>query len=109
MPLSIRRILVAVADGAAKRVTRRAGKFSLKDTKYRIAPRRAHLQMGDPKFVLPALARSLESQMVVMGAISRSGFDRLLLGSTVEQVLDALPCDVLVVKPKPARAIRRRK
>ena len=84
-------------------------RFKALNTKYHITPRRAHLQMGDPKFVLPALARSLKSQMVVMGTVSRSGMDRFLLGSTAEQVLDALPCDVLVVKSKPARAIRRRK
>jgi len=34
-----------------------------------------------------------------MGAISRSGIKRLVLGNVAEQVLDALPCDVLVVKP----------
>jgi hypothetical protein len=37
--------------------------------------------------------------MVVMGAISRSAIGRFLLGSTAEWVLDALPCDVLIVKP----------
>jgi universal stress protein E len=35
-----------------------------------------------------------------MGAVSRSGVKRLVLGSTVERVLDELPCDVLVVKPR---------
>ena len=47
--------------------------------------------------------------MVVIGAISRTALDRLLLGSTAEQVLDALPCDVLLVKPRSARVHRRRK
>ena len=37
--------------------------------------------------------------MVVMGAISRSGLKRLVIGNIAEQVLDALPCDVLVMKP----------
>lgn len=84
-------------------------RFKSLNTKYRITPRQAHLQMGDPRFVLPELARSLKAQMVVMGAISRSGMDRLLLGSTAEQVLDALPCDVLIVKSKPTRAVRKRR
>jgi universal stress protein E len=84
-------------------------RFKALNTKYRIPPRRSHLQVGDPKFVLPALAGSLKAQLVVMGAISRSAIDRLLLGSTAEQVLDALPCDVLIVKAKSARATRRRK
>jgi universal stress protein E len=65
--------------------------------------------VGDPKFVLSALARSLKAQMVVMGAISRTALHRLLLGSTAEQILDALPCDVLLVKPRSAAVPRRRK
>jgi universal stress protein E len=36
---------------------------------------------------------------VVMGAISRSGLKRLVVGNIAEQVLDALSCDVLVLKP----------
>jgi hypothetical protein len=34
-----------------------------------------------------------------MGAISRSGLKRLLIGNTAERILDDLRCDVLVVKP----------
>jgi universal stress protein E len=37
---------------------------------------------------------------MVMGAVSRSGLDRIFLGSTAERVLDRLPCDLLIVKPK---------
>jgi universal stress protein E len=41
----------------------------------------------------------LKADIVVMGAISRSGLKRIFIGNTAEAVLDALPCDVLVVKP----------
>jgi universal stress protein E len=34
-----------------------------------------------------------------MGAVSRSALERMLIGQTAEQVLDAVDCDVLVVKP----------
>jgi universal stress protein E len=37
--------------------------------------------------------------ILVMGAISRTGFKRLLIGNTAERVLDQLGCDILVVKP----------
>ena len=74
--------------------------FKAFNTAHRIAPRLSHLEMGDPMYVLPTVARSIKAQMVVMGAIARSRIDRLFLGSTAEQVLDALPCDVLVIKPK---------
>jgi universal stress protein E len=36
---------------------------------------------------------------VVIGAVSRSRLDRVLIGNTAERVLDKLECDVLVVKP----------
>jgi universal stress protein E len=35
-----------------------------------------------------------------MGAVSRSGLQRVFSGSTAERVLDALSCDVLVIKPR---------
>ena len=41
----------------------------------------------------------LDCSLVVMGAIPRSGFKRLLIGNTAERVLDRLSCDVLVIKP----------
>jgi hypothetical protein len=34
-----------------------------------------------------------------MGAVSRSGLKRLLIGNTAERILDELRCDILVVKP----------
>ena len=48
---------------------------------------------------IPALAKELKASIVVMGAISRTGIKRLLIGNTAERILDALPCDVLVLKP----------
>ncbi len=48
---------------------------------------------------LPALCDSLDAAAVVMGALSRSAIDRVLIGSTAERLLDRLSCDVLVVKP----------
>ncbi len=68
--------------------------------RYGIAARRAHAVLGDPAFVLPSMARELRAGLVVMGAVSRSVVARLLVGNTAERVLDALPCDVLIVKPR---------
>ena len=73
--------------------------FAKVNSRYRISRRHSHLRMGDPAFILPATAKSLKAQVLVMGAISRSAIGRLLIGSTAERVLDVLPCDVLIVKP----------
>ncbi len=59
---------------------------------------------GHPVEVIPRLARRQRAGIVVMGAISRSGLQRLVVGNVAEQVLDALPCDVLVVKPADFKA-----
>lgn len=74
--------------------------FRAVNAKYGISPRHAHLQLGDPAFVLPDMARTLKAQLLVMGAISRSAVQRILIGNTAERVLDALPCDILIVKPR---------
>lgn len=74
-------------------------RFKALNVKYKIAARHSHLRLGDAAFILPTLAKSLKAQMLVMGAISRSALQRVLIGSTAERVLDALPCDILIVKP----------
>jgi universal stress protein E len=61
---------------------------------------RAHLATGNPATEIPRVASELGAQIVVMGALSRSGLMRVLIGNTAERVLNALPCDVLVVKPE---------
>lgn len=49
---------------------------------------------------LPDYARQSGASVVVMGAVSRSRLDRVLIGNTAEKVLDKLECDVLVIKPE---------
>ena len=67
--------------------------------------RRAHIPRAscqvidsDPEFAIPHVAKKLGADLVVMGAVSRSGLKRVFIGNTAERVLDDLPCDVLVVK-----------
>ena len=60
---------------------------------------RRHLVDGDPVYGIPKVARAMRAQIVVMGAVSRSGLKRLFIGNTAERVLNSLPCDVLVLKP----------
>jgi universal stress protein E len=90
--LSVQQI-VAGAEARARANLERA----LADT--RVPRGRQHLIQGAPVETIPALAKQLGSKLVVMGAISRSGLKRLLIGNTAERVLNALDADVLVVKP----------
>jgi universal stress protein E len=66
---------------------------------------RRHLLARHAVNAIPELAREIGCDILVMGAISRSGLKRLLIGNTAERLLDDLQCDVLIVKP-PAFATR---
>lgn len=57
-----------------------------------------HLETGGVREVLCRVARDSEIDIMAMGAISRRGLKRMLVGSTAEDVLEYLPCDMLVVK-----------
>ena len=59
---------------------------------------RLHLVGRHPTDAVREVARETGSQIVALGSISRSGVDRLLIGNTAEALIDALKCDVLVVK-----------
>ena len=64
-----------------------------------ISHRRQHLSASPPVEAITATASETRSAIVVMGVLSRSGIKRMMIGNTAEHVLDALPCDVLAIKP----------
>ncbi|HEX5162295.1 MAG TPA: universal stress protein [Steroidobacteraceae bacterium] len=68
-----------------------------------------HVVAGDPATAIPRLARALDADLVVMGAVSRSGLKRVFIGNTAEKILGSLPCDVLVIKPSHFRSRIARK
>lgn len=61
---------------------------------------RRHVVPRHPTDAIESAAAQFGCSIVVMGAVSRSGLRRLVLGNTAERVFDELACDVLVVKPK---------
>jgi universal stress protein E len=85
----VQRAAIAQAQGAFDLVLRSSG----------IPPARRHLLGLHPVDAVLDTARELRADIVVMGAVSRSGLKRLFIGNTAEQLLDRLPCDLLVVKP----------
>jgi universal stress protein E len=89
--------LVEQIDKDAERAAKAAFARILK----RLPITRAHryLIARDPVNAIAEAARRSRSAIVVLGAISRSGIKRLLIGNTAERILDQVPCDVLVVKP----------
>ncbi len=59
-----------------------------------------HMVARHPIDAIEDVSDEIEADVVVMGAISRSGLKRLAVGNTAERVLDHLKCDVLIVKPR---------
>lgn len=58
-----------------------------------------HLRQGSAVDVIPAFAKQLDADLVVMGTVARSGISGLIIGNTAEAILDQLQCSVLTVKP----------
>lgn len=67
---------------------------------FQLPPDRVHFRAGNPIDVLPTVEREIGADIVVMGAVSRSRLEHAVVGSTAENVLDLLSCDVLIVKPR---------
>lgn len=98
---------VAVALEEQQRLGRR--RFEKFAEQAAIPQARRHVVNGDPGLAIPQLAKTLGADLVVMGAVSRSGLKRVFIGNTAEKVLGSLPCDVLVIKPSRFRSSIARK
>lgn len=60
---------------------------------------RMHLVEGEPADVIAKLAEDINADLVVLGTVARRGLKRVLMGSTAEEILGAVRCDVMVLKP----------
>jgi universal stress protein E len=89
---------VTELEDASEKQARSALERTVRDVE--IPRSRQHLIARHPIDAIEQAASAIGSDIVVMGAISRSGLKRLVLGNTAEKLLDHLPCDVLVVKPR---------
>jgi universal stress protein E len=103
VPLDIPSSAIRTDADAARRyreVRYRARTAFERTTKHARIPRaRRHLIDRNPVDAIPDTAREIGADLVVMGAVSRSGLKRVFIGNTAERALGAIHCDVLVVKP----------
>jgi len=58
-----------------------------------------HVIEGLAEDRIPALAKQIGSQIVVMGTVGRAGIKGAFMGNTAERVLTHLQCEVLALKP----------
>lgn len=85
--------LTAAAEAAIERLANR----------HAIAASAVVVKPGLPAEVITTCAADLKADVVIMGAVSRSGLKHAFVGSTAEAVIDDVGCDVLIVKPRQFR------
>ena len=89
-------VIQDIADDAAEKAGKQMAKALRKSG---IPATRQHLVGRHPTEAIDEIALQTHSAMVIMGAISRSGLKRFVIGNTAETLLDRLECDLLIVKP----------
>jgi nucleotide-binding universal stress UspA family protein len=58
-----------------------------------------HMVHGSPGVELPRLAEQLDTSVIVMGTVGRTGIQGLIMGNTADTILRSVHCSVLAVKP----------
>jgi universal stress protein E len=58
-----------------------------------------HMPKGAASQEIPALAKRLMIDCIVMGTVARTGISGFIMGNTAESVLDQVDCSVLAIKP----------
>lgn len=67
--------------------------------KFSVSHSHCYIEEGLPEDVIPDVAKRLNSELVVIGTVGRTGLSAALVGNTAEHVIDSLDCDVLALKP----------
>jgi universal stress protein E len=65
-----------------------------------LAKAKRELVRGRPQDAIQAAVERLSIDLVVLGTVGRSGLSGLLMGNTVEAILQRVTCSVLAVKPE---------
>ena len=58
-----------------------------------------HLVKGLARKEIPALAKQISCDLVVMGTVARTGIPGFIMGNTAETILNQIDCSVLAIKP----------
>ncbi len=58
-----------------------------------------HLEKGVARKEIPACAKRIGADLVVMGTVARTGVPGFIMGNTAETILNLIECSVLAIKP----------
>ena len=59
-----------------------------------------HLLKGSARQEVPAPAKRLQVDCIVMGTVARTGIRGFFMGNTAETILEQIDCSVLAIKPQ---------
>lgn len=59
-----------------------------------------HFYKGEAKKLIPEIANSTETDLLVMGTVGRTGIPGFFIGNTADAVLRQVKCSVLAIKPE---------
>ena len=59
---------------------------------------------GIPEDIIPEFAEKVDSRLIILGTVSRSGLKGMFMGNTAEQLLHNLQCDILTINPDTVKA-----
>ena len=90
----VRQQHAASLDGLMRDVTGKLGQDALDYLKPQ-----THLLKGWARKEIPALAKRIEADLVVMGTVARTGVPGFIMGNTAETILEQIDCSVLAIKP----------
>ena len=90
----VRRQHESSLDGLVREVTSNLGQ----DAMGYLKPQ-THLVKGWARKEIPALAKRIEADLVVMGTVARTGIPGFIMGNTAETILNQIDCSVLAIKP----------
>jgi len=85
---------VACLDALMQEVTGDLGRDALDYLKPQ-----THLVKGSAHKEIPALAKQIGADLIVMGTVARTGVPGFIMGNTAETILNQIDCSVLAVKP----------
>lgn len=68
--------------------------------KFNIDDDRIHIHEGEPEEVIVNTAEHIDADVVMIGILGEADFQSVILGSTVEHVMDATESDILAIKPQ---------
>ena len=66
--------------------------------KYNIPEEQTHIREGEPEEVITTIAKEIDADVIIIGILPENGMQSVILGSTVEHVLDSSSCDILAIK-----------